>query len=230
VGASLTAPVQQLTGRLGIGVDIGQKIDYSCLAVAQQVRVRVPPPPAQAGVYESGADLPAATAYDLYRFPWLERLPLGLSFNAIVDRLAATVAAVRAQATPTTLPILLDATGVGAPLLEWARAALPREQVIGATFTHGDKVEQVGRELRVGKAALVARLKVDIARGRVQFPAASPEAAGLVAELEHYELHIDPLGHEKYGAFATGAHDDMATAVGLALLAVNLPSRRFIAW
>jgi len=40
----------------------------------------------------------------------------------------------------------------------------------------------------------------------------------MVRELQDYEIRIDPNANEQYGAFSTGAHDDLVTALGLATL------------
>ena len=61
-------------------------------------------------------------------------------------------------------------------------------------------------------------------------PARHPEAAALVAELLNYEIKIDDKGTDRYGAFSTGSHDDLATALGLAMLLDPVTSRGTTAW
>jgi hypothetical protein len=47
----------------------------------------------------------------------------------------------------------------------------------------------------------------------------TPEARALASELLDYEIHVDENANEKYGAFKVGRHDDLVTAVGLAVQA-----------
>lgn len=43
------------------------------------------------------------------------------------------------------------------------------------------------------------------------------EARQLAKELLDYEIRVDELADDLYGAFKVGAHDDLVTAVGLAV-------------
>ena len=49
------------------------------------------------------------------------------------------------------------------------------------------------------------------------------EAERLAQELLDYEIQIDEKANERYGAFRVGSHDDLVTALGLA---VNKEPRR----
>jgi hypothetical protein len=40
----------------------------------------------------------------------------------------------------------------------------------------------------------------------------------MVQEVLNYEIHVSENGNDKYGAFAVGTHDDLVTAMGLAVL------------
>jgi hypothetical protein len=70
-------------------------------------------------------------------------------------------------------------------------------------------------ELRLPKALLVSRLQVLLQSGRIHLPQ-TQEAAALVDELLAYEIRVDEAAQATFGAFRVGAHDDLATALGLA--------------
>jgi hypothetical protein len=54
------------------------------------------------------------------------------------------------------------------------------------------------------------------------------EARVLAQELLDYEIHVDEKANDTYGAFRVGSHDDLVTALGLA---VQEPARQFkITW
>lgn len=125
-----------------------------------------------------------------------------------------------------TVFLTLDGTGVGRPIFELVTGALagagladlhadvPPEMAI---FTFGHKNTWANGERRVGKGFLVSRLQSLLQTGRVRLPRTS-ESHALADELQHYEIKVNPDGDAKFGAFRTGKHDDLVTAVGLATL------------
>ncbi len=52
---------------------------------------------------------------------------------------------------------------------------------------------------------------------RIHLPRGHREADALVQELLDYEIRVDDKANEKYGAFRVGTHDDLVTALGLAV-------------
>ena len=52
-------------------------------------------------------------------------------------------------------------------------------------------------------------------RERAVAPAKTAEAEALRRELVNYELRVDAQARETFGAFKTGTHDDLATALWL---------------
>ena len=87
-------------------------------------------------------------------------------------------------------------------------------------FTGGDRRTETWERnhLRVssGKGDLVSRLQALLGTGRLPLPR-TDEAAALTDELVSYELRVDANGHGRAGAFRVGTHDDLVTAVGLAV-------------
>jgi hypothetical protein len=171
---------------------------------------------------------------------YVERLPLGTRYPHVARRVAAVVrgtyqraarsAAPRETVTvdPTTgagvvhrervLPVIrlyVDATGLGQPVVDLLRAAGVRPQAV--YFTHGDRrtVEQDGN-IKLGKAWLVSRLQALLQTRRLLLPH-TPEAEQLAQELLDYEIRIDQNANDTYGAFKVGRHDDLVTALGLAV-------------
>jgi hypothetical protein len=84
-------------------------------------------------------------------------------------------------------------------------------------FTHGDRrVEQRDRSISLGKAWLVSRLQALLQTARILLPR-TMEAQVLAQELLDYEIHVDEKANDTYGAFRVGSHDDLVTALGLAV-------------
>ena len=186
-------------GPVTIGVDIGQKRDPTAIAVVEA---------------EKRAD-----GYH-FRARHLEALPLGTRFHAVAARVGEVVASARKLSgrTPT---VYVDATGLGLPVLEMIqRAGVPT--VVPVYFTYGDRrTERRGTssrlEVSLGKAYLVCRLQALLQSDRLHLLPTMPAAQELAAELRDYELRVDENANDRYGAFKVGTHDDLVTALGLAV-------------
>ena len=193
---------------LTIGVDVGQKVDPTAICVME-------------------ARPSAVQGEPVFTTRLLQRLPLGTSYLAVADRLVEVVTNIAAQPVqmnhaPPSVTMLIDATGVGAPIVDMMRKALrgSRCRVTPVTFVHGERLTTQGHGLRMGKEFLVGRLTMLMESGRVDLPVDHPEAAAMRRELEDYErrLKAGTAGTMQYGAMAAGSHDDLVTAVALASL------------
>ncbi len=201
-------------GPVTIGIDIGQKHDSTALAVAEREQ-------------RGGED------YHLIRR--LERLPLRTPYHEIATRLGAIVAGVRervhqaealrqleprwqrGQAPEADVTVFVDATGVGKPVVDALEQA--GVHVTAVYFTYGDRrTKQADGSISLGKALLVSRLQALLQTKRILLPKTA-EAAALAEELMDYEIRVDSDANDKYGAFKVGAHDDLVTALGLAVQA-----------
>ncbi len=185
-----------------VGIDLGQKVDPTAIVVAE-------------------ASHPTDPAISSYTVRELGRLPLGTPYPAVYAAVVAVVDALAARQI-RRVRLLVDATGA-TPAVDGLRAALRGKQcaVVAATFTHGDRLlsDAYGFDTAsVGKAYLVNRLQVLLGMNRLALPPNKPEAAVLARELQDYEIRVDEDANDKYGAFTVGTHDDLVTALGLAVL------------
>jgi hypothetical protein len=189
-----------------IGADIGQKHDPTAIAVVETIEA------AGEGEYDY-----QPLKHYVRR---LERLPLGTKYPAVARRLCDI--AEQLQGPERDPWLLMDATGVGQPVVDLVVALMERRdiecKVVACYFTHGDRLDWQGREARVGKAYLVSALQAALQQTRLLFPPAMRDARQVQDELLNYEIRVDENAHDRYGAFAVGAHDDEVTAVGLALV------------
>jgi len=194
-----------------IGVDIGQKRDPTAVAVVEAFKERV------------GDGWPVYT----FETRHLERLPLNTDYPSVASRIVEIAERIRARQLPVNLKppritIIVDATGVGAPVVDLLRQRLYGTSITltEATFTHGDRLNgKTGQaKMSVGKAYLVSRMQALFQTGRIKLPKGHSEAAALTDELMNYEIKIDENANDRYGAFKTGKHDDLVTALGLSAL------------
>jgi hypothetical protein len=195
-----------------VGVDVGQKRDPTAVCVLE-VEER------------PESDEPGARTDDYFIARYLSRLPLGTPYPRVADRLAEVLdnlskqASAEARKEVTVNPtVYIDATGVGAPLVDLMKDK--GVKVTAVFFNYGDRCvrNEETHGLVVGKAYLVSRLQILLQSARILLPKAD-EARALAEELETYEIKIDEKANERYGAFSTGTHDDLATSLGLAVIA-----------
>lgn len=178
-----------------MGLDLGQAQDYTALAIAEQ---------------QPGEDYTAT-----YHVRHLQRFKLGTPYPDIVAAVAALLASPQLEGQNVSL--VVDATGVGAPVIDLLdRADLPVTP-IAVSITGGDTVSQDGRNYRVPKRDLVSVCKVLLQTERLQF-AELPDTPTLVNELLSFQVKIDPkTAHDSYAVWREGVHDDLVLAVALAV-------------
>lgn len=181
--------------RYYLGVDLGQTADYTALALVQ----RTAPPP--------------SPAFDVVG---LERLPTGTTYPAVVAHAAERLAMPQLQGCTT---LVVDATGVGRPVVDALRAA--HLDPVAVTITGGDAVTQEdgrGEAWRVPKRDLVSGLQVLLQAERLKIARALPFAGALVDELLRFRVKIDPVtARDSYGVWREGKHDDLVLALAVAV-------------
>jgi hypothetical protein len=208
-----------------IGVDVGQKIDPTAIVVCE-VSAR------DSGRREGGyvgrnyVDGVRAVRETVYTARLIERLPLGTSYPDVARRIVTIVEGVVGRVSwgqrPPSCRLWIDATGVGQPVVDIVKAELRGSRHASAasvypmTFTYGDTYDK--RTGRLGKAYLVSNLQALLQTGPIKLPPNHPDAEAMARELKDYQIKVDQDGADTYGAFKVGSHDDLATALGLAVL------------
>ena len=189
-------------GAVTLGVDIGQRVDPTAIAVVETER-------------RKRADGKGTEVHHLARH--VERLPLGTPYPDVASRVAEIATGVCERGSGGSSPQLyLDATGVGTPILDLLKSARVRARLVAVYFTHGDRRNLVDGEVRLGKAWLVSRMQALLQQGLLHLPR-TPEAEQLGRELLDYEIKVSEDANDRYGAFKVGSHDDLVTALGLAV-------------
>lgn len=178
------------------GLDLGQAQDYTALVVVERLREG------------------EGTAYHVRH---LQRFDLGTPYTQIAAEVGALLE--RPPLRGCTA-LVVDATGVGAPVVEMlgARGLAPTPVWI----TAAERAEPApGGGWRVPKRDLVGQLQVLLQSGRLKVAAALPEAGRLVEELLGFSLRFTPAGRDVYTAWREGAHDDLVLALALACWAAE---------
>lgn len=210
-----------------IGVDVGQINDPTAISVVEisqkhtgqyrQIK------PVRAHINAKGHFVPPKDADPVmiseYTVRNIQRLPLKTSYPAVATHIAEMIC--NPLFIHRSMSVLIDVTGVGRPIYDDLQTAIhlrpeaKRVRLQPITFTHGETYNR-SRGL-LGKAYLVSKLQSLLQGGRVHAPDTS-EMRATLEELRVYEIKISQDGRDTYGAFQTGKHDDLATALGLSVL------------
>ncbi len=192
-----------------VGLDLGFAQDYSALSI-----IRTERPPDSRPVPQPQRVPP------MHYVEHVERVPLGTSYPDVVR---TTVEVLRQPELTTTdeqgrsrSPVLVaDQTGVGQPVVQLLRAA--GIAPYGVTITGGDAVVSEGRSYKVPKRDLISSTQVLLQSRRLKFAPGMPFVDVLIREFENYQMKIDlSTGHDSYGQWREGQHDDLVLAVALA--------------
>lgn len=222
--------------QIAIGVDIGQVQDPTAIALTEVAQVEtgkyrfIKPVPAH--IDRKGQFVPAKDADPVMRSEYwvrdIRRLPLGTSYPEVGSYLVKLLR--NPLFKDMQVRMLIDITGVGRaiyddikreidPQLLFAVTNIPVPPPIASvkpiSFVHGEAYNRTKGTL--GKAFLVSRLQSLLQGGRVHAPD-TPEVMATLEELRVYQIKISDKGTDQYGAFKTGTHDDLATALGLSVL------------
>ena len=191
-----------------IGVDLGQRRDHSAVAVVERM-------PREARGFD-----PVAWRMNVEALPdeWvvrhLERMPLGTPYTEVTERVVALARHPRLQGS---CRLVVDATGVGMPVVDMLRAARPGCAILPVWITGGEKERFDGAVWRVPKLDLLARLQALLETKRLRIPRRMRETERLMRELMSMRSERRASEHLKVGAEGAGEHDDLALAVGLAV-------------
>jgi hypothetical protein len=175
-----------------IGVDPGQSIDPTAVAVVQRVS------------RDNGKPL--------FRCGHLERLPLATPYPGVVQHVRRLVSK---EPFLGHSELVLDLTGVGRPVGDLFQAEGLRP--VKVSITAGDNETRNEHGIwHVAKLLLVSTVQALLHDGRLQIQKDLPEAPVLKVELEDFRASVTDSGRWTFGA-RSGAHDDLVLALALAL-------------
>lgn len=186
--------------RFTVGLDIGQSQDPTALATIENV----------------GED-PSE-----YHLRHVERFELGTSYPTIAERVAAlmkrdelTVQPRRVGGTPTPPDLVVDATGVGRPIVEMLEEEGLRPYSIW--ITGGDSMTREGREFRVPKRELASTVQALLQSKRLKFAEDLPFREVLEDELQKFRAKINlDTGTASFEHWRERDTDDIVLALACA--------------
>lgn len=189
-----------------LGLDVGQVNDPSAWALVERRRVRA----GEAARDRATREIPEWWEYDVRQ---VERLALGTAYAGVVERVRAVAGN---SVLGGSVEVVIDATGVGRPVVELARREL-RCAVSAVSITASGKPRERGGVWSVAKRDLVAAVAVEMQAGRLRIARGVRYADELVTELLNFRVTIAAGGHETYAAASESIHDDLVMAIALAV-------------
>jgi hypothetical protein len=183
-----------------IGVDLGRNQDHTAVAVVESVDLvhdlRDP------YTYEPRRESVVALRH-------IERIRLGVPYPDVV-RLIKDLVSTPVLAANCTL--VLDATGVGTPVVDLLKRERMSCRLIPVTITAGDRETSAASAHRVPKRDLIAGLQVLFESTYFHVARGLRDSAAFFDELAAMRATVTSTGHDRY----EGKKDDLVLALALA--------------
>jgi len=189
--------------RYYVGVDLGQKQDYTAIAVVER----------------------CAVAGELDRVTWerrievghslrhLERVALGTPYTEVVGRVREVA---RSGDLAGRCLVVVDATGVGGAVIDLLRGADLGCELMAVTITGGERASRSGGGWMVPKRDLVVGLEVMLETGSLRIATGLREGETFIKELTGMRVKVSAGRREQFEAWREGTHDDLVLAAALA--------------
>jgi hypothetical protein len=146
-----------------------------------------------------------------YRVRFLERVRLGTPYPDVVGRVLLRRPALAGRCT-----LVMDATGVGAPVLDLLRRANLGRGIAPVILTGGERESRAGGFWYVPKRDLISGLQLMLEKLELGLPAKLAASRTLARELADLEERMTSRGGASFGAWREGQHDDLVIAAALA--------------
>lgn len=191
-----------------VGVDLGQKQDYTALCIVERADLMF--------------DVRDLVTWECkretrYELRYMERVKLRTPYPEVVDRIREVA---MDPALGARRSLVVDATGVGAPVVDLLRAANIDCDIVPVVITGGGSGANAGSakagDRRVSKRDLIVGLQLMFDMKQLRIARGLPETEILMKELMGMRVRMSASGHESYGSGREGPHDDLVLAVALA--------------
>ena len=177
-----------------LGLDLGQKKDHTAFAVVERIDHR--------RAFQG-------TEFEKLLVRYVERMPLGMPYPKIVERVRYLVQGAELRGD---CALAVDATGLGAPVVDMLRAARLGCDVAAVAITGGERGAGNGS---VPKRDLMAEVLLLLESGQLKIGKLK-EGGRLMRELADIRMSISGSGGMRMGAEGYGEHDDLVIALALA--------------
>ncbi len=189
-----------------LGLDLGLINDYSALSMLEQAET----------LERADFSKDIGEHYEVaYHLVHLQRFKLATQYPAVVQRVKEIM---ENPKIARNNHLILDATGVGTPVLQMFRAV--GVNPVGVTLTAGAEVTKTSDSYEgyhVPKGQLVSTLMVLVQSGRLKIAEGLEHAPAFDEEMQNFHYTLDKkTGHDTYESVKDSVHDDLVVSVALA--------------
>jgi hypothetical protein len=186
-----------------LGLDLGQASDPSALTV---IRQRTPFRQSAATGERTEEGTPS------YSVVWIRRFDLGTPYPDVVRQTAALQEAPQTGHDP---PLVMDATGLGAPVVDaFHEEGLRPVQIV---FTSGNDVTRSGRRFKVPKQDLVTTVQSLLQSDRLAIARGLEHAGQLVQEMRRFRVKVSDTGYARFEHATESDTDDILLSLACGL-------------
>ena len=185
-----------------VGLDLGKNHDHSSLAVIERRELVFPE--RDRVTMEFRCEVRNVLRH-------LQRVPLQTPYPNVVE-LVRRLVSLPELARRTTL--VVDATGVGTPVVDLLRGAKLPCSLVPVTITSGDRETSDAKGYGVPKRDLIVGLQVAFQKRWIRLAGGARELEAFRKELMDMRVHVS--GQTGYERYAARGHDDLALAASLA--------------
>lgn len=187
--------------RYYVGLDLGQAQDYSAIVVIERAELSLP---------ERDPVTMSFKEETRFSVRHAERIALGSPYPEVVERVMRLT---KREPLAGWAKLIVDATGVGAPVVDLLKKAGLGCPVVPVIITGGDTESSDGARYRVPKRDLLAGLQVAFQNRRLRVSSQVGALDRLREELRGMRVRMTVDGEERIGG---GRHDDLVLALALA--------------
>ena len=201
-----------------VGVDLGQSRDFTAIVINRLSLIE-----REHCNPDVWANVVRRETIVLHHVRHIERVPLGTSYPDVVEIVRHRVTGLPKM--PREPQLVVDATGVGRPVLDLMRRA--GLDPFGVTITGGGGETVEKRDARVAKRLLANTIAVALDTGRLTFPAPGDHRDTLRRELSAFRVTVNANQNETFEAWREKDHDDLVLGCALAVWWGNRQGPRF---
>lgn len=214
--------IQSTEKRLFIGLDLGQSKDFSALTVIERESIATTTDVRG----ETPNSLNTKDEITSLHCIHLQRWQLRTSYPAIVADVVEMINGLDPERTKYKPVLAIDATGVGAPVVDLFKRERINTQLVPIQIVAGANVSEENGMTRVPKRDLVSVVQVGLQNRKLKIAESLKLAETLSRELQNFTVKITDADNDVYGAWREGTHDDLVLAVALAVWKANQPVYR----
>ena len=188
-----------------LGLDLGKRKDFSALALLEYTRPYIE--------YRNPVTYAMEQEFEdpRYAIRQLDRIPLGTKYTDVVEQVRSKLFKITQQNYDCTL--IVDATGVGQPVIEMFHHLPARATLVPVVITAGSGESRTSDEWRIAKQDLIAGLQIMLETGKLQISNKLAYTSALLEELLEFRGTTTPRGNE----ISEGPQDDLVIAAALAV-------------